>query len=94
MYHKIFKFWIFTSYLHNDYNSSHNYVANILKIKEKIMNNDKTISDNNQEGKLALEGNDATFENKEQIKKILEKQPKQSGANDKSKSSPTNSQKK
>lgn len=58
------------------------------------MNNDKTISDNNQEGKLALESNDATFEKKEQIIKILEKQPNQSGANNESKIPPTNPPKK
>lgn len=46
------------------------------------MNNDKTISDNNQEGKLALEGNDATFPTSEEIKQILKKKPNQGNAND------------
>lgn len=54
---------------------------------------DKQSNDNSQEIKIDRESNDATFETKEQIKKILEKQSNQSGANDESNSPPTNSQK-
>lgn len=53
---------------------------------------DKQSNNNNQEIKIDHESNDATFETKEQIKKILEKQLKQSGANDESNSPPTNPQ--
>lgn len=51
---------------------------------------DKQSNDNSQEIKIDRESNDATFETKEQIKKILEKQLNQSGANDESAPNPSN----
>lgn len=53
---------------------------------------DKQSNNNNQEIKIDHESNDATFETKEQIKKILEKHLNQSDANDESNSPPTNPQ--
>lgn len=50
---------------------------------------DKQSNNNNQELKIDHESNDATFETKEQIKKILEKQLRQSGVNDESAPNPS-----
>lgn len=42
---------------------------------------DKQSNDNNQELKIAQEGNDSTFETKEQIKEILKKKQNKSNTN-------------